>query len=237
MEVKSHLFGGAGVIKSYQAAATMLVAGMPVEGAAAGATDIGSVSPIGASAAHQPIVGVTISATGTVSATADEADTLVKVDIRGDQIIRAKASGSSTADTALTLLTCGASALTTTADLVTIDDGFIVGYDGTNAGALRRADDAIGGVNLSWDTAPTASTDRFIVGQGYPAAATSAIHLDLTTDLTQIDSSSDITDTDTFVIVEMDFPSSMSGIHDATTNTFYILGLNSAVFGGFAGIT
>jgi len=236
MHVSGHLCGGTGQAISYQASATLSVAGVPVMAAAVASSDIGGVVIAAPSALNQHLMGLTLDTSETVSATADLADVLVKVDIRPDAIYRAKLSGSSTADTAITAQSASSvSSGGITANITSLDDGAIWGYKGANMGqpSLRRADDTSGGVSISFDNA-VASGDEFLIapifpgGQGIDASTGANKFCDLTSDSSQVDASVTVTDTDNFVLVEMEARDE-SG--EGTTNSWYLLVSNNHVFG------
>jgi hypothetical protein len=198
-------------------------------------TDIGQVVIAAASALNQTHTGLTIDTTGTVSATADLADVLVKVDIRPDAIYRAKLSGSATADTAMSEQTASsASATGITANITSLDDGAIWGYDGANTGqtSLRQCDDTSGGVSISFDNA-VASGDTFLTtpmmpsSHGIPVSTGANKCCDLTSDSSQVRGDVTVTDTDNFVLVEIE----ARGVADSgTTNSWYLLVSNQHTF-------
>lgn len=237
MEVVGTIGGGGLVIKRFQAGTAVTVAGIPVTASIVATTDLAMVEPMPASAVSQLLAGIGLDTAPDVAATGltTASDILLSVVINPDALIRGKMSGGATADTALTATaTTGASAGgTVTTGVTTIDDSAIWGYDGGNAGVLRRADDAAGSVSMNFPTA-IATGDRFLVANGYPlyaAAASANAFLDLTSNLAQFDASASVTDTDNFVIVDLD---ARDVSEDGTTNSFYIVVANDHIFGGNA---
>ena len=235
MHVAGHLCGGTGVIKRYMASATMSTVGVPVVGTIISTTDIGNVIIAPKSALMQAMMGITIDTTGTVSATADLADTLVSVDVRPDAIIKTKISGGDAADTALTAqATTSADATGVNANGVTsIVDGSIWGYDGANTGqrSLRISDVVTGSVTISFDSA-VASGDTFIVTGQAPGSigivAGANAYMDLTANSDQVRGDIAITDTDNFILLEVE----ARGVADqGTTNSYYLMTSNNHAFG------
>ena len=236
MEVRGFISGGGPVIKRYQAGTTLSTAGIPVTGSITAATDLASVEPIGASAAAQALVGITLDTTGTVAATGitDSADLLVSVVVNPDAIIRAKMSSSATSNTALaTTATTAADATGVTATgTTTITQGAVFGYTGANAGELRRADDTAGSVSINFPKA-IANGDTFLAIHGFPccALASSNMFFDLTTDLTQVLAQTSVTDTDNFVCIDLEMNDASE---DGINNSYYHLIANDHLFGSIS---
>ena len=115
MEVVGHLYGGAPVIKRYQAGTTISTRGIQILGSVDAATDIGSVEPGTTSTAVNvgSQVGINLDTSGTIGATGvTAAGILVSVSVRPDAIIKAKMVAGATADTALTVQACTAASST-----------------------------------------------------------------------------------------------------------------------------
>lgn len=235
MEFAGTINGGAPVIKRYQAGTAITVAGIPLMAALAATTDLAMVEPMPASSATQPNAGLALDTAADVAATGLTAtsDILVSVAINPGAILRAKMSGGTASDTALTLQATTAASTdgTVTTGVTTLDDSAVWGYDGANAGVLRRADDTSGSVSMNFPSA-IASGDQFLVANAYPVAfgaASANKFLDLTATLDQVRVDAAITDTDNFVIVEIE----AKDISDSgDVNSFYHLVANNHVFGG-----
>lgn len=234
MDVRGHLYGGATVLRKFQAGTTLSTAGIPVIGSGAASADLLSVEPMAANGALTGgVVGITKDTTGTVAATGitDSAELLVTVETRPDAIVRAKMNNGTTEDTALAIgTTTGASATGVVATgVTTIDDGAIWGYKGANAGEVRRADDAVGGVSVNFPNA-IAIGDEFLVAAGYPCAHVAAGNgfVQLSTNLTQVDATQADADNDNFIIYDL---LTADDSEDGESNSFYLLIANRHIFG------
>lgn len=227
MEVSGHLCGGAPLVMKYYAGTTMATAGIPVIGGLAATTDIGGVEPINASGNPDPsLVGISLDATGTVSSTTQvDADLLITLSVRPDVIIRAKMSQGTTADTALTIGTTSAASAagTVVTGVTTLDDSLVWGYNGSNQGIYRRADDTAGSVSQAFPEA-VASGDEFLIAYNFPGAcgfaAAAQPYLDLTTDFTQFDASTATLTNDNFVVIDVE---TMDISDDGRNNSFYLV--------------
>lgn len=235
MHASGTLCGGTVYKRRYIASSTISVGGIPLHTAGAATTDIGAVTvPAGASAVNaEAQIGLALHPTSTVAATGvtDSNDLMVTVAVNPDLIIRARMSGSSTSGAALSLGTTTAASTdgSVTTGVTTLDDSMVWGYDGANVGELRRADDTSGSLAIAMPNA-IASGDRFLVAQGFPGAALADANptLDLTTDFTEIDASSGITDMDNFIILDVELRDLSN---DGTTDSWYFLIQNRHIFG------
>ena len=235
MELAYTLSGGAPVIKRYMAGTTMSTAGIPVLGAVDAATDLGSIEPIGASAAVNTgsQVGLLIDTTGTVAATGitDSDDLFGSVIINPDAVLRAKANNGTTSDTALatTAATSDDSTGVTITGATTFDNGAVWGYTGNNVGEFRRCDDTAGSVSINFPNG-ILTTDTYVAVHGFPCSVelTSWECYDLTTDLTQIVAQTAVVDTNNFATVDMEMKAADD---DGTSNSFYHLIANNHLFG------
>lgn len=235
MELAYMLGGGAPVIKRLMAGTTMSTAGIPVLGAVDAATDLGSIEPIGASAAVNTgsQVGLLIDTTGTVAATGitDSNDLFGSVIINPDAVLRARANNGTTSGTALatTAPTAADATGATLTGATTFDNGAVWGNTGTNVGEIRRADDASGSLSINLPTG-TATTDTYIAVHGFPCSVelTNWECYDLTTDLTEIVAQTAVVDTDNFATVDIEF---RDASEDGVNNSYYHLIANNHLFG------
>lgn len=214
--------------------ATVSTAGIPLLGAEA-ATTAGSLGGVRLSLASTAvvageIVGLAVSTSGTVAATGitDSKDLFCEVIVNPDMIWGARANNGATSGTALTEQpTTGASAAgTVTTGVTTVDDGAVFGISGGNAGEMRRADDAAGSVSINFPK-PIAIGDTFIAVHGFPGAnlAGAFVSYDLTTELTEINATTAVTDMDNFATLDI-----TTDTND-TYKTEYKLVCNSHLFG------
>lgn len=235
MDLGYTLSGGAPVIKKYMAGTTMATAGIPVLGAVDAATDLGSIEPIAASTAVNTgsQVGLLLEATGTVAATGvtDSSVLFGSVIINPDAVIRARANNGTTSGTALATTTATASSSTgvTITGATTFDNGAVWGYQGANAGDLRRCDDVAGSVSINFVNA-IASGDSFVAIHGFPCSVelTSWECYDLTTDLTEVVAQTAVVDTNNFATVDIEY---FDASNDGVNNTKYHLIANNHLFG------
>jgi hypothetical protein len=235
MEAMGTISGGAIVVKKLQAGTTISNAGVPVIGSTVASSDFGMVEPMTVDTILTAgNAGVGVDTTGTIAATGmtDDNDTLISVALNPDLLIRAKMSNGATADTALAINPAGA-ADATGADtgVTTLDDSAIWGYDGANKGQLRCTDTTTGDVALNF-TSAIAATDNFLIAAGYPfkTLAAASPWPELTTSLTQIDSTTVNNDTDNFVIYDMQLGTEDD---DGANNSFYLLVAYQHVLGSF----
>ena len=235
MELLGTLSGGAPVLKRYMAGTTISTAGIPLLGAVAASTDLGSVEPIGASAAVNTgsQVGLALDTSGTVAATGitDSNDLFVTVAINPDLILRARANNGTTSGTALatTAPTTADATGATLTGATTFENGAVWGNTGTNVGEIRRADSTAGSLSINLPTG-TATTDTYIAVHGFPCSVelTSWECYDLTTDLTEIVAQTAVVDTDNFATVDIEF---RDGSEDGVNNSYYHLIANNHLFG------
>lgn len=167
MEALKTLGGGAFVHMSFQVedafptAGVIAVMGLTGDAGLTIATTTGSTNCVGVSQN---------------TALANDAN-LLTVIVNPDLVVRAKLSGGTTADTALTIATGGASSTTTNVDNITglvpnspeLDEGIIWGYSGLNAGLIRAiaTTDANTVTFLNAWTA-AASGDEFLLATRFP---------------------------------------------------------------------
>ena len=237
MEALGTLSGGAPLKKRYMAGTTISDAGIPLLGAVDAGTDLGSVEPIGASAAVNTgsMVGLGIDTTGTVAATGITADTnedlFVTCLINPDLIYRARANNGTTSGTALatTSPTAADASGVTLTGTTTFDNGAVWGYTGTNVGFFRRCDDTAGSVSINFPNG-TATTDTYIAVHGFPCSVelTNWECYDLTTDLTEIVAQTAVTDTNNFATVDMEM---RDASEEGDLKSFYHLIANNHLFG------
>ena len=143
---------------------------------------------------------------------------------------KAKMSGGSTSNTAITIQTntvADSTGLLTTLALGTAyDDGYIWGYTGANAGVLRKVT-AVGGTNevpiiaFPYDIAVG---DTFLAATFGPGALNGC---QLTSTLEQLDVTADIQSTDNFRVVEFEVKDSSDS---GTTNSFAYLTIFDHLF-------
>lgn len=242
MEFAYTLGGGAPVVKSYMASATLSTAGIPIVGAVVATTDIGGVLAISntaQAAGGSRQVGLTVGTTGTVAATGitNNSAIFVKAIVNPDAVYRAKLSGGATADTALstTATTAADSTGVTLTGTTTIDDGVVWGYDGGNARIFRRADDTAGSVSINFPNA-VASGDRFLCANAFMGACgvTTQAFFDLTSNFAQINAVTVDSDNDNFLVVDWE----LRDVSEAgTTNSFYHIVPNNHGFAGNCQLT
>jgi hypothetical protein len=238
MELAYTLGGGAPVVKSFVASATLSTAGIPLIGAIAAGTD--NLGGIKAYADASPPtggfrqVGISVSTTGTIAATGmtSNAAVFVKAIVNPDAVYRAKLSGGTAADTALATIfpTSGDATGAVLTGATTLDDSVVWGYSGSNAGIFRRATDTAGAIGLNFPFAVVAN-DLFIAANGFMGACgvTTNAFFNLTTNLTQINAQTTDSDNDNFIIVDWELRDQSDA---GTTNSFYHIIPNNHAFGG-----
>lgn len=235
MELAYTLSGGAPVVKKYMAGTTMSTAGIPVLGAVDAATDFASVEPAAYTTATGigSQVGLLLDTSGTVAATGmtDSDDLMVGVIINPDAVIRARMNAGSTSGTALTVTSATAADTTgeTLTGATTIDNGAVWGYSGNNVAQYRRADDTAGSLAINF-TNGILVADEYLACNGFPCGVelTDFECYDLTTDLTEIDATTLVTDMDNFATVDME----LNDMTDSgTSNSWYHLIANNHLFG------
>lgn len=194
MRVTGLLSGGASVIKKYQVAQTT-IAGTPL--LASTSAEAGLDAPTTTAAADQ--VGITLdSATYTTAHTSGDPEAKISVVINPDAIIWMRFSGSGTSGTALDPVTVTTAstdglAVTTAAfawDNPEVDEGATWGYNGANAGQIRKitatsSTAATLTVALPYDTVVG---DQFLVAPVWPMDLQSP-GITLTSDFTEMDAS------------------------------------------------
>ncbi len=232
MQVAGLLGGGGPVMHRYMTGITIGTAGVPVRGSRVrSVTNEGlSVALCGAS---DPIIlgenmGVCLSTSGTVAQTGTaEADLFVEVVVNPDQIINCRASGDTTAGTALTAQATSAASSdgSVTTGVTTLDDGIVYCSAGANRGTFRGADDTSGSLEISFAQA-IASGDEFIPMQGFPGTAM-VLYWDHTTDLTEVDGATSVVDMDNYACYDIKIP-----IENPTTQSFYQFIMKNHRFSG-----
>ena len=143
MQVTGHYYAGSPLIKKLQIGEALSLAGLPL--IASALADADGVMRASTTAAAESI-GISMDAqpTRNTAQLTNDADpaVYVSVNVRPDQIVKARLSGSSTAGTALPEFTN--SVLSTNGLLITAafgtgyDDGYAVGATGANAGRYRK---------------------------------------------------------------------------------------------------
>ncbi len=230
--------GGSGLVKrQFLAGEEMLTAGVPLIGTgamAAGANE-GGVQVMAASAQVEAVVGLLLDAMPASSYPSDkdgqvnsDASVLVNVIVNPDAVYKAKIAQSTTADVALTALTMTAASAAGHDNLQTIVAGDAVWFlTGANVGAYpRRAADTTT-VAISFPNAIGAS-DTYATVSGFPGLGIAAGQFDLTTDFTQIDATTVITDGN---FVHLDFAVNDAS-NDGVNNSHLLIMARDHVFGG-----
>lgn len=194
MEFAYHLDGGtAPYIKKYQIAEAMALAGIPV--IVPTLADTSGVRKC-TTTAQTEAVGVTIDVPPTRKTAQDGTDleALVSVIVNPNAVFWGRLSGGAAAGTILALFantvasTTGAT-ITTTFSTV-YDDGYLFGYDGANAGQLRKCVDAQAtdvDFTIPWNF-DIAVGDNFLACTFGPAELNA---VQLCTELTEIDATGD----------------------------------------------
>lgn len=241
MQFAQDMCGAAPVIKRFQVGETMSIAGVPV--VVGGANNEGIA--LASTTAAVTMIGVTIDTATILTAqqtgNADPA-AYVSVIVNPLAIYRAKLSGGSTANTALTqydVTTASTDGLTvTTGDewsSPSYDEGVVFGYDGANAGVGRK----ITSVSSTAATVIVAFPNDTVVGDNFIRVpfCTSPYgqekqFVQLTTTLDQVDASVAVdTNNVNFVPYELELrDESESGV----TNSFVLLRPYDHLFGGGA---
>jgi len=195
MEVHGHLFGGAPILRKVQIGEALTLAGLPM--IASVLADVDGTKRASTTAAAEAL-GISLDAqptrnTAQLTTNGDPA-VYVTVNVRPDQIVKARLSGSATANTALTE-TANTSAsttglvITTTANQSAYDDGYAWGAAGANAGILRK----ITAVTTTSTTIIPFPAD-IAVGDTFYFATFGPLEdagVQLTSDLSQVDASGD----------------------------------------------
>ncbi len=236
MEFGYTLSGSAPLMKDFLATATLDTVGVPVTVTTVASTDRGGVQVAANAAPELAIVGLTVGLAGQTIAIADSgmtdnADLFVRTIVNPDAVYRAKLSGGSTADTALTISTNTSEDTTgvTITGGALIDDGTVWAYSGGNLGQLRRADTTTA-VSINFiDTIKVG--DAFLSAPGFPGSAevVTQAFFDLTTNVDQVNASASDGDNGNFLLIDGEF----SDITDeGTTNSFYHIFPVSHAFGG-----
>lgn len=143
MQIHGHLYAGTPILKKIQIGEALSIAGVPV--VASVLADVDGVLRASTTAAAESI-GVTLDAQPTRNTAQQLADAdpavYVTVNVRPDQIVRARLSGAAAAATSLTEFTN--TVASTTGLLITAafgtgyDDGYAWGATGANAGRMRK---------------------------------------------------------------------------------------------------
>lgn len=210
MKVEGHLSGGAAYLRSYQVNATVSSVGIPLLIAAAAEPGL----DLPTTTAVADMVGLNYdTATYATAQQSDNSDpaAYVRVNIRPDAVMRARLCGGATSGTALsqrTVSTAAADGLTvTTGDdwgSPEEDEGVIWGYDGANAGVVRK-------ITSSSSTAATVTVafpfdtvvgDNFLWGPTFPMDVTTVT---MTSDFTEINAAAAVaTNTAALLTVDLD---------------------------------
>lgn len=143
MQVHGHLYGGTPILQKIQIGEALSLAGLPL--IASVLADVDGVKRASTTAAAEAI-GISMDAQATRNTAQQTADAdpavYVTVNVRPDQIVRAKLSGGATAGTALSEFENTAAStdglLITAAFGTAYDDGYAWGATGANAGRLRK---------------------------------------------------------------------------------------------------
>jgi hypothetical protein len=195
MELAYILSGAAPIIKRFQVSATVANVGVPLLIPGAGNAGL----PLGTTTSAANLVGVNLDASGTYQ-TAQQSDNsdperTVAVIINPDAVWRARLSGGATEGTALALQAVSSAAtdglaVTTGAEWSnpTFDEGYVWGYDGSNAGIARKITSVSGTAGTVTVAFPfdTAVGDNFLRAPFTPMQTVTA---QLTTLLTEVDAS------------------------------------------------
>jgi hypothetical protein len=232
MEYSYSFSGSAPIVKKYQIGEAMATAGIPVE--IETLSDTAGLLMCETTTCADSL-GVTLDAQATRN-TAQQTDNsdpavYVSVIVNPDAVWKAKMSGGSASNTAITTQTNtvadSTGLLTTLALDSAYDNGYIWGYTGANAGVLRKVT-AVAGTN---EVPIIAFPHDIAVGDTFLAATFGPGALNgcqLTTTLEQVDVTADIQSTDNFRVVEFEVrDSSDSG----TTNSFCYLSIFDHLFG------
>lgn len=193
------------LVKRYQVDATISNVGVPLLIDTAGEAGLNA----GTTTSAADFVGMaldTVTYTVTQGIGADSAERKVGVIINPDAVWRALLSGGATEGTALTLYdvtTASASGL----DVITgdsfanFDEGVVWGYDGANAGQIRKitvGDGTDASVTIPFDLA-TVVGDNFLRAPYWPMATTT---VQLTTNLFQADATIVVATGGEYVVVD-----------------------------------
>ncbi len=170
MKHSGHLSGGAALMKGYQVDATVANIGQPLNAAAT--ADAGLAIPASGTDVDN-MVGLALDVATYVTAQQTDGtspERKVRVNIRPDAILHARISGGATEGTALTLHDVTAAAadgltITSGGDFTSpdLDDGAMWGYDGSNAGQIRKVTAAAATVA----TVTVAFDNDTVVGDNY----------------------------------------------------------------------
>lgn len=195
MQMHGHLYGGTPILQKLQIGEALSLAGLPL--IASALADADGVMRASTTAAAESI-GVSLDAQPTRNTAQQSGDAdpavYVTVNVRPDQIVSARLSGSSTAGTALTEFTNTAAStnglLITAAFGTGYDDGYAWGATGANAGRLRKIQ---GGVNTT-ATPVVAFPSDIAVGDIFYAVTFGPLEdagVQLTSNIAEIDASGD----------------------------------------------
>jgi hypothetical protein len=233
MKLSVLLTGNAPVVKKFQVAATNVTVGVPYCYPTLADTD-GVV--LAATTTCVDALGVSVDAPGTRQ-TAQQSDgsdpaRYVTLIVNPGALYRARLSGGATTGTALSPLTntvASTTGLLTTLGLGTAyDDGYIWGYDGANAGILRKVT-AVGGTN---ETPIIAFPQDIAVGDRFLAATFGPgedAGIQLTTTLDEINATADLQATDNLRCVSF-YQKDLSG--DGTLKSYAEIMLIDHVYSG-----
>ena len=209
MEFVGLMSGGAPLLKSYQVDATISNVGVPLLVDTAGEAGLNLATTTSAT----NMVGInldTVTYTTTQGTGANSAERKVRVIINPDILLRMRMSGGSTSGTSLALQTTSAASsggttvtTGTTWAAPTYDEGVVWGYDGANAGQVRKitsVSTTAGTVTIPFDNA-IASGDNFIRA---PYWFNSTTTVQLTSDLTEADATIAVGTGAAFRVVDME---------------------------------
>ena len=185
MEIVHTLNGGQPWIVKLQVSATVANGqrGVPVRGGTTSGSGIRLITENSAA----DVVGLAIdnaTYTTTQGSGADSAERLVSVIINPDAVYRARLSGGGTEGTALSLHTVttassGGTAVTTATSWSDYEGGTVWGYQGANAGQVRKltsVSSTAGTVTVPFDYA-TVVGDTFLRAPFYPFSITQTVNL------------------------------------------------------------
>jgi len=195
MQIHGHLYGGTPILQKVQIGEALTLAGLPLIASALADAD-GAMRASTTAAAEA--IGISLDAQPTRNTAQQTGDAdpavYVTVNVRPDQLVRARLSGGATAGTALPEFTntvASTSGLLITAAFGTAyDDGYAWGATGANAGRLRKIQ---GGVNTT-ATPIVAFPSDIAIGDIFYAATFGPLEdagVQLTSDRAEIDATAD----------------------------------------------
>jgi len=232
MDCAYNLFGGAPVLKKYQTNATISRVGQPFMIPAANGAGV----PLCTVSSATDFMGVNLdTATYATAQGSTDPAALLTLNIRPDSVYKARLSGSATEGTALTLydvtVASTSGLVVQTGDdwsTVTQDEGTIWGYDGANAGIMRKitsvsTSDATVTVAFPYDTVVG---DNFLRAPFTPGQSTLVL---LSTNVTEIDCSSAVGSGGTWRVIELQAADASA---NGRYNSFAFIQASDSVFAG-----